>query len=248
MSQNCVLIASQNYLPIAQQTQLAHQHSGQTQVSVKQANIAPAPPNHNNRTVLGMNGINVGAVDAAPKYKRKYNYTNMPYGQPPPSVARRNARERNRVKQVNNGFTTLRQHIPDKIINALTNGGRGASKKLSKVDTLRLAVEYIRRLQDILDETDQDSTSTLRSQTSSPPLSGSPCSYYTTSPDHFSVQTPCSETSSSPTPSYSSDISIGNSGFIQSEPQFKFEHYDSYSTIKPEDEELLDYISSWQEQ
>ena len=29
-----------------------------------------------------------------------------------PSVSRRNARERNRVKQVNCGFNTLRNHIP----------------------------------------------------------------------------------------------------------------------------------------
>lgn len=83
-----------------------------------------------------------------------------PYPQQPASVQRRNARERNRVKQVNNGFANLRQHIPSEVIGALaTEGqsppvGRGASKKLSKVDTLKLAVEYIRRLQDLIDETD----------------------------------------------------------------------------------------------
>ena len=45
------------------------------------------------------------------------------------SVIRRNERERNRVRQVNDGYVTLRQHIPSTIVNALTNGGRGASKK-----------------------------------------------------------------------------------------------------------------------
>lgn len=65
----------------------------------------------------------------------------------PLAVARRNARERNRVKQVNDGFATLRQHIP-----ASTSDPR--AKKLSKVETLRLAVDYIRRLQTLLDEHD----------------------------------------------------------------------------------------------
>ncbi|CAL8375676.1 unnamed protein product [Arctogadus glacialis] len=64
--------------------------------------------------------------------------------QPPVAVARRNERERNRVKQVNMGFQTLRQHVP--------NGA--ANKKMSKVETLRSAVEYIRALQQLLDEHD----------------------------------------------------------------------------------------------
>ncbi|SPP88853.1 achaete-scute complex protein T5 [Drosophila guanche] len=74
------------------------------------------------------------------------------------SVVRRNARERNRVKQVNNGFSQLRQHIPVAVIADLSNGrrgiGPGANKKLSKVSTLRMAVEYIRRLQKVIDEND----------------------------------------------------------------------------------------------
>ncbi|XP_016948098.1 achaete-scute complex protein T5 [Drosophila biarmipes] len=76
-----------------------------------------------------------------------------------PSVIRRNARERNRVKQVNNGFSQLRQHIPVAVIADLSNGrrgiGPGANKKLSKVSTLKMAVEYIRRLQRVIDENDQ---------------------------------------------------------------------------------------------
>ncbi|KAF2896969.1 hypothetical protein ILUMI_09206 [Ignelater luminosus] len=68
---------------------------------------------------------------------------------PPPAVARRNARERNRVKQVNNGFANLRQHIPNSIAAAFESG-RSGNKKLSKVETLRMAVEYIRSLEDLL--------------------------------------------------------------------------------------------------
>lgn len=63
------------------------------------------------------------------------------------AVARRNERERNRVKMVNLGFATLRQHIP--------NGAK--NKKMSKVETLRSAVEYISQLQALLNQVEQSS-------------------------------------------------------------------------------------------
>ena len=90
---------------------------------------------------------------------------------PPASVARRNARERNRVKQVNTGFAVLRQHIPvlcgsvivyggspqsDGSSSSSSPGGGGGSSsnskknKMSKVETLRCAVEYIRNLEKLL--------------------------------------------------------------------------------------------------
>ncbi|CAO1377858.1 unnamed protein product [Diamesa serratosioi] len=69
---------------------------------------------------------------------------------PAVSVARRNARERNRVKQVNNGFSMLRDHIPPEIADTFEVAGRGSAKKLSKVETLRMAVEYIRSLEKML--------------------------------------------------------------------------------------------------
>ncbi|NXL62200.1 ASCL1 protein, partial [Chordeiles acutipennis] len=64
------------------------------------------------------------------------------------AVARRNERERNRVRLVNLGFAALRQHVPH----------GAASKKMSKVETLRSAVEYIRALQRLLDEHDAAAT------------------------------------------------------------------------------------------
>ncbi|XP_043938352.1 achaete-scute homolog 2 [Protopterus annectens] len=81
--------------------------------------------------------------------KRRLPFNGMSYvlttqQQPPAAVARRNERERNRVKLVNMGFQALRQHVP--------NGA--ANKKMSKVETLRSAVEYIRALQQLLDEHD----------------------------------------------------------------------------------------------
>lgn len=57
-----------------------------------------------------------------------------------PSVSRRNARERNRVKQVNSGFGILKEHVPH------------LKNKTSKVDTLRAAVDYIKNLRELLGE------------------------------------------------------------------------------------------------
>lgn len=67
----------------------------------------------------------------------------------PAQVARRNERERNRVKQVNLGFATLREHV------RLPNGSK--NKKMSKVETLKGALDYIRRLQNMLGEMDPQS-------------------------------------------------------------------------------------------
>ncbi|XP_050180940.1 achaete-scute homolog 1 [Myiozetetes cayanensis] len=87
------------------------------------------------------------APRAAERCKRRLNFSGFGYSLPqqqPAAVARRNERERNRVKLVNLGFATLREHVP--------NGA--ANKKMSKVETLRSAVEYIRALQQLLDEHD----------------------------------------------------------------------------------------------
>ncbi|CAG2163744.1 unnamed protein product [Oppiella nova] len=79
--------------------------------------------------------------------KRRINFGGLGYAIPqtqPATVARRNERERNRVKMVNMGFATLRQHVPNGVKN----------KKMSKVETLRSAVEYIRELRELLGESD----------------------------------------------------------------------------------------------
>ena len=67
------------------------------------------------------------------------------YAIPPPQdvkVSRRNARERNRVKSVNNGFEMLKRHVPS----------AAPVKKMSKVNILTQAVEYIESLQSLLDD------------------------------------------------------------------------------------------------
>jgi hypothetical protein len=67
------------------------------------------------------------------------NYINH-FGNHATTVARRNERERNRVRHINSTFDNLRQHLPCST----------KKKKLSKVDTLRTAIKYINHLQNIL--------------------------------------------------------------------------------------------------
>ena len=82
--------------------------------------------------------------------KRRLDFTNLGYAlqkPQPATVARRNERERNRVRLINMTFATLRQHLP-------TGMDGPKNKKMSKVDTLKSAIEYIRNLQGLLDEHD----------------------------------------------------------------------------------------------
>ena len=60
------------------------------------------------------------------------------------NMAKRNERERNRVKMVNMAFDKLRQRIP----------WAESNPKMSKVDTLRAALEYIKCMQTIIQECD----------------------------------------------------------------------------------------------
>nr|SPI37857.1 ASH [Stridulivelia strigosa] len=183
-------------------------------VIVENNNLIKTETNHQD----GRGTVLVDNTDS--RCKRRINFAYG--GMQPASVARRNARERNRVKQVNNGFATLRSHIPVSVAAALgastASTGRGASKKLSKVETLRLAVEYIRSLQDMLDE-------------SSPPKEN----YYKDAPalSPISTMSPPSSEASSASP-----------------PPVTYHTYQpapKYEPMTPEDEELLDVISWWQQ-
>lgn len=213
--------------------------------------LAPAPERS---TVLVQNNNDL-------RCKRKIQF--VPYGAPtqqPASVARRNARERNRVKQVNNGFATLRSHIPASVAQALSpqsaSQGRGASKKLSKVETLRLAVEYIRSLQQMIDDHESDlGNGSVISDNSSVDNR-----YYTSSPtsttssqlyNNYPILLPtptCSEASASPTPSHSSESSFSAHSSYTNTLYHQTENYENYDPKSPEDEELLDAIFSWQQE
>lgn len=60
----------------------------------------------------------------------------------PAFIQKRNERERQRVKCVNQGYAKLRDHLP----------GRSADKRLSKVETLRAAIRYIKYLQGLVED------------------------------------------------------------------------------------------------
>lgn len=266
--QNCVIVS--NMLPNSTQQMYSH----------GKRPIAPALEPRNQTVLTQSNGLNQ-AINIKPK--QKYNYGSMPYPNTQTvSVARRNARERNRVKQVNNGFSNLRQHIPQHVVSQLTKGGRGSSKKLSKVDTLKIAVEYIRKLKDMLEDNENNdavSTSTGCSQTSyysdnshmqsmprseaslspTPSYSSDASSTLSYTPNHIPhgqqqfKNEPYDnyvESSTSPVPSYHSDVPVSTQQYPHSSTPYitKEMHYDTYNSMNPEDEDLLDAISWWQQQ
>ena len=130
-----------------------------------------------------------------------------------PSMGRRNARERNRVRYLNMTFEVLRTHLPQKVNN------KGKAKKMSKVDTLRSAIDYIRGLQDLLDENDAvnaafQSTAVATALSEADTLS--PTHSYT--PD--GSISPCSMPSHSPTEMYPSQSPEMYSTLQQGAPDF----------------------------
>ncbi|KYM98171.1 Achaete-scute complex protein T3 [Cyphomyrmex costatus] len=251
----------ESVLPIMLSVQQQHHHHGLHATSSAQT--------HRGNVIVSTNSMptNNSTLQHGCKRSKMYGQATGPYGtvpHQPASVARRNARERNRVKQVNNGFATLRQHIPQTVAQALgsstagTHGGsRAGSKKLSKVETLRMAVEYIRSLQRLLEEHDggsESSGSSPISSTSSNSENGinsdsNHSAEQNPSPTTF-VPTTCSETSSSPTPSFVSETSSAGSQGYSTPGTLYTTHsdsYDNYEPMSPEDEELLDVISWWQQ-
>uniref|UniRef100_A0A7M4E002 Achaete-scute family bHLH transcription factor 3 n=1 Tax=Crocodylus porosus TaxID=8502 RepID=A0A7M4E002_CROPO len=62
------------------------------------------------------------------------------YSYGPAFIRKRNERERQRVKCVNEGYAKLRHHLPEEYL----------EKRLSKVETLRAAIKYISHLQSVL--------------------------------------------------------------------------------------------------
>lgn len=142
-----------------------HHHHHHHHAMVKNSpSINQSPSMNKHQPILAKKSVALSSMHQAPsattssstssmsspellRCKRRINFGGLGYALPqtqPATVARRNERERNRVKMVNLGFATLRQHVP--------NGAK--NKKMSKVETLRSAVEYIRQLQQLLGEDD----------------------------------------------------------------------------------------------
>uniref|UniRef100_A0AAY4EMB4 BHLH domain-containing protein n=1 Tax=Denticeps clupeoides TaxID=299321 RepID=A0AAY4EMB4_9TELE len=79
-----------------------------------------------------------------PLYTGTFSY--LPFPAPdcalePAFVRRRNERERQRVRSVNQGYARLRARLPTEL----------EDRRLSKVETLRAAIGYIKHLQELLD-------------------------------------------------------------------------------------------------
>ncbi|GBO99328.1 Achaete-scute complex protein T5 [Eumeta japonica] len=181
------------------------------------------------------------------QYRKKVHFRTNPYtGPQAASIARRNARERNRVKQVNDGFNALRRHLPASVVAALSGGARrGSGKKLSKVDTLRMVVEYIRYLQQLLEESDAalGITRDQENRENIPDTSNSQVVVTSDVDDGFfyGSSSPCSEKASSPSPS---ECSSGVSSSYSAVERYEL----APQTLGPMDEEeLLDVISWWQQ-
>ncbi|MBN3295647.1 ASCL4 protein, partial [Amia calva] len=93
------------------------------------------------------------------RYTGRFSYVPFPehlgvydYSFEPTFIRKRNERERQRVRCVNEGYARLRQHLPQEF----------EDKRLSKVETLRAAISYIRHLQDLLDVHVSDASSKER--------------------------------------------------------------------------------------
>ncbi|XP_044728610.1 achaete-scute homolog 1a-like [Chrysoperla carnea] len=249
---NCVIVTT-NYNNHMQQKSVITTTAGKRP-------LAAATNIERTSVVVNNNSLNISNNNDMLRCKRKINF-HMPYGTPgthhqPASVARRNARERNRVKQVNNGFATLRQHIPASVAAALSSSsssgsqnGRGASKKLSKVETLRMAVEYIRSLQAMIQQHESEMTGSHSSMNTVEQNEYYEVASPQSSKNNILTTPPCSESSSSPTPSYSSESSLSTPAVAYTQLNvYHPESYENYEPMSPEDEELLDVISWWQQQ
>lgn len=171
---------------------------------------------------------------------KKYTYKNNYNGAQTASIARRNARERNRVKQVNDGFTALRKRLPAAVINALSGGARrGSGKKLSKVDTLRMVVEYIRYLERLIDESDTACDVTQENK-----VSMETSVHYEVDEGIFGGRnSPYSD--SVPSPANSECSSGVSSSYSVNNEYCPNNYYPEVTSV--DDNELLDAITWWQQ-
>ena len=89
-------------------------------------------------------GFRNGSYNVHNRDKREYQ--SVLFAKPVSTVTKRNERERNRVRLLNEGFSCLREKIPFAVY---------GKKRLSKVETLRHAVDYIKNLQWMIQEYDK---------------------------------------------------------------------------------------------
>ena len=153
----------------------------------------------------------------------------------PPTVARRNARERTRVKTVNQSYEHLRLHVPS----------ASQAKKMSKVDILKHSIEYIQKLRAMVEGSEYEQHH--------PEVSHLPNSNLPACPS-----SPCTPGSSSGESGYSSPLpqafifpSSTSSSSTNSTSNLvpSFQTSDTPSSLmrtQEEDDMILDVILDWQ--
>ena len=160
------------------------------------------------------------------------------YPIPPPvpvAVARRNQRERSRVKTVNDSYQCLKAHVP----------AAARTKRMSKVDIIRHSIEYITRLQAMVD-TEPPCFAPYyphypAPEVSSPASTPGSCGSVPVSPA-FSVTSSSSSISSS----ISSSLSMVSPTPLPPAPaQPGYSPGDSL--LDHLDEDILDVIAEWQD-
>ena len=150
----------------------------------------------------------------------------------PVAVSRRNERERKRVKQINHTFVHLRDHLP-----SLYWGDKNPSK-VSKVDTLRAAIDYINNLQDLIDNHDAVTAAFHTAAFVSTPVDTAPTQPLTVSAPAITHIPPQASSVPQPpitSPGASSCASACSSEIPSNDPP-----------LSPEEEELLDFASWFQ--
>ena len=159
--------------------------------------------------------------------KRRIDFAGLSYTLPKPkteSVARRNERERNRVRLVNQSFSRLRDHVPETI----------RQKKSSKVDTLKSAVDYIRCLQQMLDDSDAVNAAFGNTVSTTMPLQ----------PDLHQLSSgyssDCSGSSPGSSPGHTPGHASSHSGYTTDSS------VNSVESLSAEDVDLLDFASWFQ--
>ena len=181
------------------------------------------------------------------------------YPIPPPmpvAVSRRNARERTRVKTVNDSYQHLKSHVP----------AAARTKRMSKVDIIKHSIEYIQKLQTMV-RAAQDNRNNFAQDSSDPqyedPLQAMPANPFAQyCPQDYQNQ----ETSVNPSPllqtqtSFPVPVSPSSSTFSSCSSSSNFSLLSASSSSLPQtqphqaysadsllDDDILDVIAEWQD-
>ena len=177
----------------------------------------------------------------------------------PVAVSRRNARERTRVKTVNDSYQHLKSHVP----------AAARTKRMSKVDIIKHSIEYIQKLQAMV-RAAQDNRNNFAQESSDPnyevpqTLAANPFAQYYTQgfPDQEPSVTPIPtlqtqtclplpvpvSPSSSVFSSCSSSSNFSLPSSSSSLPQtVSHQAYSADSLLDNIDDDILDVIAEWQD-